>query len=1245
MEMTSNLKSSIKSLQSLLHQKAPNHSQSLNSGDSSNSRSLIICYQKLMNSCSTTGFNYLKSLYYHVRKVKEALVECRKRSETFSKASTLANSNLESGSCNLFSNESNIFSVLYKSPSAILCSIVVKYGVSPKIIDDLAKEMKVDLLGTLCSVACPSIPASIKQDESSEFNLIDSCHPALCELIQCYLIGSNTMETSVLIQNHFDDGSSSFESAAKTLIQNPELLQYFRHKSNILVGLLKLMKLLKVEETSKESDNIFKPNSPLHKWFKLVETTFESDSKDDYSSIVTLALYPRIPVHDSLAKKLMEKHAVSQNYLKIYEMLKLMYFNYSNSSLETLKIALLSKLAKETRNVKYALQMSCLRTLKDVVHELIFETDVFINSEDAERVIKSALSRIDKYADEDEFLDIHQSLEKSLKTVRCFSKIGILSGLKAWKYAYDNLTEIDVLAILKTRKHYLLALDYYEVVNSKSEDPDVIKLRQEITALAYCEKQDTTALVRLFDSIKDSFELIEKIVPLLDDLDCREYLIKFMLNSDKYKHESKLDYYNQYFLGLKLIKQIPIANRMHYESLLSKPRLIIEQMLMNVEYEALDECIRKQHLINCDDLIEIYAKKAVDIDISDNDSLTGSDTTMISSSVLTEASNQSFTMPFSIPSKDQWIPDSKVVVCMLCKLEKFSMFNRKHHCRRCGRVVCRTCSQKFLIIPEVSNYRSVRVCDDCHEQMRSGGSGRKDSVSSSSIKSIQWTLSLNETENEAVREDFYYESAASSSLCLSLLKLHSDKKQCIKVMIDQLTRPLFEILASSRVDYGLIINLIKSLLLSAKVLVSEDDTKSLLDIDFFISRADIAKMLVESNCLQRDLIALVLSKENASLKLQEKLVEMERFDLAYNIATKYGHNLNHIRKTCAIVCLKHGQFEKARKNFQSCFRSNSGNTTTASTKLQNIFDVLEKSKWKINQESIQDRCKSIVSGQLSKNYPRHSNDFESTLPKVLLDEGLYYLEKYGSKEDSIKFFVRFGLYKNAIEIFLSEPNPSSYMSTFVTGLLMPSLNNGTFRKVLNIIQSLDPTFTKSWKYLIYACKHFSSNGLFHVLHAVQVFMGDYIRAAMTQINFYLYPKVDNYGQLYERIQHLAIAKQHCCGFLANREQLNKGCLSFSEAEVVKQIRIINIQIEITNKFYERNIQASQSFFDDLDIGVLENGNDSGSVDQSPPTLLDHNIAGKTQLAALILVEGGSTIPDGFSLTQQIIKVCNTFFNL
>ena len=97
--------------------------------------------------------------------------------------------------------------------------------------------------------------------------------------------------------------------------------------------------------------------------------------------------------------------------------------------------------------------------------------------------------------------------------------------------------------------------------------------------------------------------------------------------------------------------------------------------------------------------------------------------------------------------------------------------------------------------------------------------------------------------------------------------------------------------------------------------------------------------------------------------------------------------------------------------------------------------------------------------------------------------------------------------------------------------------------------------------------------------------------------------------------------------------------------MVKQIRIINIQIEITNKFYERNIQASQSFFDDLDIGVLENGNDSGSVDQSPPTLLDHNIAGKTQLAALILVEGGSTIPDGFSLTQQIIKVCITFFNL
>lgn len=44
----------------------------------------------------------------------------------------------------------------------------------------------------------------------------------------------------------------------------------------------------------------------------------------------------------------------------------------------------------------------------------------------------------------------------------------------------------------------------------------------------------------------------------------------------------------------------------------------------------------------------------------------------------------------------------------------FSKFNRRHHCRRCGRVVCGTCSQHNHVV-EGYGRNPVRVCGVCHE--------------------------------------------------------------------------------------------------------------------------------------------------------------------------------------------------------------------------------------------------------------------------------------------------------------------------------------------------------------------------------------------------------------------------------------------------------------------------------------------------------------------------------------------------
>ncbi|OQS07151.1 hypothetical protein THRCLA_00838 [Thraustotheca clavata] len=63
-----------------------------------------------------------------------------------------------------------------------------------------------------------------------------------------------------------------------------------------------------------------------------------------------------------------------------------------------------------------------------------------------------------------------------------------------------------------------------------------------------------------------------------------------------------------------------------------------------------------------------------------------------------------------------WVADVSVNECMVCKNE-FSFWNRKHHCRRCGAVVCDTCSNNrtphiYRDMTQTAD-ESLRVCDHC----------------------------------------------------------------------------------------------------------------------------------------------------------------------------------------------------------------------------------------------------------------------------------------------------------------------------------------------------------------------------------------------------------------------------------------------------------------------------------------------------------------------------------------------------
>lgn len=101
-----------------------------------------------------------------------------------------------------------------------------------------------------------------------------------------------------------------------------------------------------------------------------------------------------------------------------------------------------------------------------------------------------------------------------------------------------------------------------------------------------------------------------------------------------------------------------------------------------------------------------------------------------------------------------WIPDRAAYKCMRC-LCKFSATNRRHHCRKCGFLVCNSCSKVREVIDHIHPTKRQRVCRICRSTEENDVSSRDrgDSTGKTSSEEEDGAMSSEEEPGEEMMQD------------------------------------------------------------------------------------------------------------------------------------------------------------------------------------------------------------------------------------------------------------------------------------------------------------------------------------------------------------------------------------------------------------------------------------------------------------------------------------------------------------
>ena len=66
--------------------------------------------------------------------------------------------------------------------------------------------------------------------------------------------------------------------------------------------------------------------------------------------------------------------------------------------------------------------------------------------------------------------------------------------------------------------------------------------------------------------------------------------------------------------------------------------------------------------------------------------------------------------------KNFWIPDDHMTNCYKCNSKFISLISRKHHCRICGNIFCKSCLETVCEITIYGGEKKIKVCSYCQQK-------------------------------------------------------------------------------------------------------------------------------------------------------------------------------------------------------------------------------------------------------------------------------------------------------------------------------------------------------------------------------------------------------------------------------------------------------------------------------------------------------------------------------------------------